>query len=151
MAQDHVITFRATDHLKRQLAAAAAADFRSTSSLITRILTEWLQDRPNSLEPPANDEPARITYAIPRGRQRAQAKQEGQHPWQSVVEPWLDGRERVTVDEVIEGALKIDPEEAHAGQRKGVESVLLELGWTHLIERQQGEPERRVWLLNNPL
>jgi hypothetical protein len=151
MSQDATISIRINRELKRSLEAYAVADDRSTSSLITKILKRWVAEKP-SLPPLAlvqdKDDAPEIVHVTPRGRPRVVAHQhEGEHPYRRAVEPWLSGRDRVTVDEVLENALQIDPTTAQIGQRKGVEMVLAELGWELKIERKQGAEDLPVWLL----
>lgn len=45
MAKDAVLSFRIPSELKAALEQAAAADERSVSALVTRILREWAEQR----------------------------------------------------------------------------------------------------------
>lgn len=150
MLQDQTITFRVSGEMKQALTEAAAADFRTMSQLLTKIIAEWQASRPTNVLQFSPASPPRIKYGRPRGRPRGPVAQDGEHPWRRMIEPWLGERERVTVDEVLESALKIAPASAHIGQRNGVESVLAELGWTEALEREQGHEDRLAWHLKSP-
>lgn len=45
MAKTHPLGFRVEPEVKQALEHAAQADMRSVSSLIEKILTEWLRER----------------------------------------------------------------------------------------------------------
>jgi predicted transcriptional regulator len=60
MAKTHALSFRLEPELKQRLEKAAKADRRSLSSLVEKILADWVQDQGDTI-------PIRKTSAEPSG------------------------------------------------------------------------------------
>jgi hypothetical protein len=136
-----IMSVRVSAELKAALSDAAARDFRTPSGLVTKILNEWLRDHGVA----GNPDVAPAIHSLPRGRPRTSSTDDGVHPWRGMIDEWLGERDRTTTDEVLEGAMKIDPVAAQVGQRKAVELVLSELGWRKLTERKAGAEDQVIW------
>lgn len=156
MSQSQMISFRASAELKERLELEAHAGFRTVSQLLTMICSEWLQGRPAIAQKDGQpDVPAVAevppTYGRPRGRPRSTTGGEGQHGWAPLIRPFLEGRDRVTVDEVLDNAPRIPPAERTDGHRNAVRIVMLDLGWTEAVERRLGQPDQTAWFRHSPL
>lgn len=141
MPQIAPIAFRITPQLKAGMQAAAEADHRSMSSLITLILEAWLRGEryattfdPADITAPREPDAAPI-YKRPPGRPRAPLEPGIQlDPQAPQVQRWLGDRESATVEEVLTGALNLPPEQRVPFEDKHVENMLHELGWGEFID-----------------
>jgi predicted P-loop ATPase len=64
-------------------------------------------------------------------------------PWQPVIEKWIDGRESVTVEEVLGGCLLKQPKDRRQGDQNRVAVCLKVLKWVRYQKRL--DPKNREW------
>lgn len=145
MSQTVLFNMRIDRELKARLDEAATRDHRSTASLLNVVLSSWIEGRdyqPSfnqaAIKPPSGRETLRRAPGRPRHSKRPRVHTGNLKP---AALPFLEGRERVTIDQIIEGTAIDD----QPGIRIVLRELLIELGWTEY----QDTHENRVWIAPN--
>lgn len=149
MTQNTPMSIRASVDMKLRLERAAAADHRSTSSLITTILMNWLDGRHYG-SIPAKNEPesaSEAVYVAPPGRRRSLSTRgidkNGDPFMAKLLTQHLAGKNEITIAQVLDGPLKSFDQPF---VDKAVATVLHELGWAEFIKRDGAAKPFRVWI-----
>ncbi len=66
--------------------------------------------------------------------------------WQSIIETYLDGREKITVTEILQNAIQMDTERHGRRESDRVVKALKQLGWTKQQVRQGSERGKYFWV-----
>lgn len=143
------LSIRIRTDLKDRIEAAAVADGRTTSSLVSIILQRWLDAndyRPDfdRAQVAAAAGPSKLRRV--QGRPRVAKPTDGMHHLAPAIVPWIEERERVTLDDVLEFPLKCAPGEASGALQSSVKNLLVELGFEEFMELQDTGEEISVWI-----
>lgn len=151
MADTIPLTFRIDANLKRKLDAAAAADFRSTASLLNSIIARHLAGAAPALALVANCDPEpepQVRYTKPKGRPRSNPDMT---PGLPAFKQWLERREQnggsvdeIPLDDYVTGR------EWHADATEQVKiaaarNMLTFAGYEPLIAHYPDGTEAEIW------
>lgn len=141
MANTVVFTMKIDAELKSRIEAAAARDRRSTASLIAVVMDRWLEGNGYELDPDS------IKAQPLPGRPRVSRDQDKTtHHLSPAIVPWLDERETVTIDEVLEGPLKSSREKAQPALVASIKGFFHEFGWRETYIRSGDGTNISAWI-----
>lgn len=147
-------TFRLDVDLKRKLDLAAAADFRSTASLLNSIIARHFAATPAPVvvaAPASNPEPSdepEVTYVKPPGRPRSRSTSaQNMKPIMPAFNQWLDrleDREEISPEDVATGFVN-DPDADEPTKFAAARNLLAAAGYEQWTARYQDGTETEIW------
>jgi hypothetical protein len=146
------LTFRIDAELKRSLDAAAAADYRSTASLLNSIIARYLAgsahdpDKREPLSGPVREpDQSEVYYTKPKGRPKQYDPDHGPHLGN--FEKWVathPNPEFVKPEEIV-SALYVTNPSPHASKMAAARQILAGSGYEALIAHYPDGSEEEIW------
>lgn len=115
--------------MHRKLSILCAKTGKKKVDIVRMLLDEALQEVPEYSEP--------------------QKKDAENHPWLFVIQEYIGRREVVTISQVLDECLHIDPSIQEKRHQMLVSEILKHLGWTRDTRRIDGRPSK-VWVNPDP-